>query len=287
MKTALQQAIWACAAGRNDGLSWFGLAIERASDFAQFVTRELRQQALMSSRTDKSVISSPLEGLAFDVGANNGDDTFYYLQRGMRVVAIEANPSLVQRMNERFPEEIKSGRLTVLNFAIVRDVRSWTDFFINDENDTVSTVVPGVDTTVFRPIRVASRRLPGLIQEYGVPLYIKLDVEGIDDAVLEDIFEADHKPQFISAEAHSVRTFIQLVKAGYRKFKIVEGRFVHRPYYALKWRNEAGNITSYEFPKGSSGPFGNDIPGPWLSADDVFQYLACHGVGWKDIHASL
>ena len=287
IKTALQRAIWTCAAGQNGGLSSFGLAFERIGNFAQFVTRELRQQSLMSRPPKERTISSPLDGLAFDVGANNGDDTLYYLKRGMRVVAIEANPTLAQELSVRFSEEVKLGRVTVLNVAIVEDSRQEIDFFLNDDNDTISTVIPHDSTAGFRSIRVAARRLPDLVREYGIPLYIKLDIEGIDDAVLEDMFEAGYKPQLISAEGHSIGTFSQFVKAGYRKFKIVEGRFVHRPYYALKMTDNTGDSTFCEFPKGSSGPFGDDIPGPWLNLDDTFDYLARHGVGWKDIHASL
>jgi hypothetical protein len=33
--------------------------------------------------------------LIYDVGMNNADDTAYYLWRGSRVLAIEANPELV------------------------------------------------------------------------------------------------------------------------------------------------------------------------------------------------
>ena len=32
--------------------------------------------------------------LVFDIGMNNGDDTAYYLHRGFRVVAVEADPIL-------------------------------------------------------------------------------------------------------------------------------------------------------------------------------------------------
>lgn len=290
IKTTLQRAIWTGAAGRNDGLSPLGLAFERVGNFAQFVTRELRLQALMSRSPSEGTMLHPMQSdaLAFDVGANNGDDTFYYLKRGMRVVAIEANPTLAQSMAERFREEIRSGRLTVLNLAIVADVRPEIDFFLHKERDKVSTAMPDGSTTAFRTIRVLARRLPDLITEYGVPLYIKLDIEGIDDAVLEDLFEAGYKPRFISAEAHSVKTLVQLARMGYRKFKIVEGRFVHWPYYNIRLMSEEEDATSYQFPEGSSsGPFGDDIPGPWLNVDDVFQHLARHGVGWKDIHASL
>ena len=42
----------------------------------------------------------------------------------------------------------------------------------------------------------------------------------------------------------------------------------------------------YSFPDHSSGPFGDDLAGEWMSADEVFHYLSEYGLGWKDIHAS-
>ena len=34
--------------------------------------------------------------LIYDIGMNNGDDTAFYLIRGYRVLAIEANPELAE-----------------------------------------------------------------------------------------------------------------------------------------------------------------------------------------------
>jgi hypothetical protein len=39
--------------------------------------------------------------LIYDVGMNNGDDIAYYLRRGFRVLAIEANPDLVANADLR------------------------------------------------------------------------------------------------------------------------------------------------------------------------------------------
>jgi hypothetical protein len=49
--------------------------------------------------------------LIYDVGMNNGDDTAYYLQRGFRVLAIEANSDLVANAATRFAREIGTRRL--------------------------------------------------------------------------------------------------------------------------------------------------------------------------------
>jgi len=48
----------------------------------------------------------PIERLIYDVGMNNGDDSAYYLSLGFRVVAIEANPELVEQAKLRFAREI-------------------------------------------------------------------------------------------------------------------------------------------------------------------------------------
>ena len=56
--------------------------------------------------------------LIYDVGMNNGDDTAYYLARGHRVVAIEANPILAREGGVRFRGEIAAGRLTILNVGV-------------------------------------------------------------------------------------------------------------------------------------------------------------------------
>ena len=56
-------------------------------------------------------MNSNFERLIFDIGMYDGSDTRYYLNEGFRVLAIEANPVLVQRARELlFQDEIKSGR---------------------------------------------------------------------------------------------------------------------------------------------------------------------------------
>lgn len=48
--------------------------------------------------------------IVFDVGMNNGDDSAYYLSKGYRVIAVEANPALVEKARIRFAREIATGR---------------------------------------------------------------------------------------------------------------------------------------------------------------------------------
>ena len=290
-KAALQSALFASAKGRTEGLSSFGLLLERFGAYARFATLELRQQAKFSTRPPLSVhdgSSAPRNELVFDIGANNGDDAEFYLKKGFRVVAVEANPTLARHLMARYAKEIDAGRVTVLNLAVVDDNRSEIDFFVHESNDKIGTTLkPLTGRPLFCPIRVKADRLPHLIERYGIPHYIKIDVEGADAAILSDLFDAGFRPSFISAEAHSIQVLTCLTSAGYERFKIVEGRFVHFPYFQGKYKDTRGLDFSHTFPKGNAaGPFGDDIPGPWLNADQVFEYLTVYGLGWKDIHAS-
>jgi hypothetical protein len=71
----------------------------------------------------------------------------------------------------------------------------------------------------------------------------------------------------------------------YKAFKLFDGDSVSEIYKDHKISTISGSV-DYSFPNHSSGPFGNDINGPWLSASSLFQELAKVGLGWRDIHVS-
>ena len=62
-----------------------------------------------------------VQRLIFDVGAHEGEDSAFYLSRGFDVVAVEANPILVEKLLDRFRDEISAGRFTL---AIVNKMRA-------------------------------------------------------------------------------------------------------------------------------------------------------------------
>ncbi len=80
-----------------------------------------------------------MDDLIYDVGMNNGDDTAYYLAKGFRVVAIEADPFLVQDVSPRFQQEITAGRLTILNVG-VSDAEGTFPFYVCDTHREVEHV---------------------------------------------------------------------------------------------------------------------------------------------------
>ena len=225
----------------------------------------------------------------YDFGANNGDDIPYYLKKADRVIAVDANPVLTGHIATRFQDEIKSGRLTVLNHVLSdADGADPVPFYVHKHEHFRSQFAPppAAERSHFDEIAAIPRRPSAIIRHFGEPLYVKIDVEGHDHVVLKDLLLAGIRPDFISAEAHHVDVFAWLAgPGGYNAFKLVDGPGVAVRYRDAVIRTDRGE-ERYSFPVHAAGPFGEDIAGPWMTADQFFRVLAYAGLGWKDVHAA-
>lgn len=225
--------------------------------------------------------------LVYDFGMNNGDDTDYYLAKGHRVVGVEANPALCEACRLRFGAAIGDGHLTILNVALSEADTGTIDFYLHRTNHVLSQVQPPAPDrrAAFEAIRVPQRTASAIVREHGAPHYVKIDLEGIDQIVLADLFAHGIRPDFISAESHTVAVFAALVAAGYRAFNLVDGSSVAQVYGDAEIAGADGP-RRHAFPHHSAGPYGEDLRTPWLDADAFFYHLAAERLGWKDIHAS-
>ena len=77
--------------------------------------------------------------LVVDIGCHRGDDTAYYLAKGFAVLAVEANPALVDVCRARFAAELADGRLA-LHHVCISDTVEPVTFHVN-ANDGWSSVV--------------------------------------------------------------------------------------------------------------------------------------------------
>jgi FkbM family methyltransferase len=229
--------------------------------------------------------------IIYDLGANNGDDIPYYLLKADLVVAVEANPVLAESIKFRFKDHIRAGRLFVENIVVTADGGTGgIDFFIHKTEHVLSQLgePPPHESGKFRKERLPSRGVADIISQHGEPHYVKVDIESCDALILRALFSHGCFPPYISAEAHSIEVFSLLHAVGnYNAFKLVDGQTVFGKYCNRSIADHAsGTVTNYSFPYNSAGPFGNDIDGPWWSADDFSRMLAFEILGWKDIHAS-
>ncbi len=226
--------------------------------------------------------------IIYDFGANNGDDIPYYLKKSDRVVAVEANPHLADQIKWRFHADVTSGRLVVLGCVLSASADDHPVPFYLHKHESVRSqypTPPADEAHLFDTITLASRRASDIIQQYGEPYYVKIDVEGYDHVVLKELFLAGITPEFISAESHHIDVFSTLVSiGGYKAFKLVDGAGVPVRYHNAVIKTQLGEEL-YSFPSHSAGPFGEDIAGPWIAPDHFFKLLALVGLGWKDVHA--
>jgi len=225
--------------------------------------------------------------IIYDFGSNNGDDISYYLLKSDLVIAVEANPTLCDRIKNRFKEYISNGNLIVENCVLSAGESSdQVAFYIHKMHHVLSQFPRPRNTDQFEEVFLPSKNVNELIRKYGDPYYIKIDIEHYDHLILRELFINNIYPPYISSESHSIEVFASLVALGkYNSFKLVNGASVSNTYKDYEISTNNGSI-KYSFPKHSAGPFGNDISGSWMNANNFFLVLANAGLGWKDIHAS-
>jgi FkbM family methyltransferase len=223
---------------------------------------------------------------------NNGDDTGYYFRKGYRVVALEANPLLCRQAQGRFAAEIERGDLALVNAAIW-NVPGEVTFHVNLDNDhwsSIDTGWAGRDNSRMQAITVRSITLGELFAEHGVPFYLKIDVEGVDLQVLEQLTTLDRLPARVSVEdCRFGFQYLEILKAaGYDGFKLLDQSTV--PDLTDDTSGEA-------FPKGASGPLGDEIAGDWIGYEEMVELYArtvrdrdgnriAERTHWWDIHAA-
>ncbi|KND58731.1 hypothetical protein BSCH_01921c [Candidatus Paraburkholderia schumanniana] len=238
------------------------------------------------------------ETLVFDIGVNAGEDTSYYLQKGFRVVGVEANPRIFAQLQVTFAQAISEGRLTLLNIGIWNQPTT-LPFYINLHNDHWSSFDPVYgcrNNTRYDVIDVPCIGIRALFEQHGIPRYMKVDIEGGDKLVLADLPGLPCLPPFISVEEFGNNTIPELFKAGYRKFKVVPQ--LHKQLMPAGTIQLEGLHVEKSFHGTDSGPFGLDLAGDWLNYDQALADFrqrvrneAGKGIGppneWFDVHAAV
>ena len=147
--------------------------------------------------------------LVFDVGLHMGEDTEFYLKKGFKVVSFEANPYLVNHCQNRFADQIVRGQLHIIEGAIAPESYGDHITFYNSSNSIWGTIEPDWEERNSK-LGASSSRLDvkrvdilEVFGNFGVPFYLKIDVEGVDAYVVNKLKELSAIPQYISIESES------------------------------------------------------------------------------------
>jgi FkbM family methyltransferase len=241
--------------------------------------------------------------LIFDVGANDGVDTAYYLGLGYSVVAIEADPVLAGGLRDRYVQEIADSRVIVVNAAVTEEDRDEMAFYVSRDNTESSLIrLMAERSGLSERILVAGRSLCSLFSEYGLPWYCKIDIEGYDSAAVRGMSSCGGRPAYISCEGTGLPigeigrderllypVLDAMVVQGYRWFKLVDqeslkvltdlGHYDRLHRWPVRIRTKLERWTGWPTPRcnnrlwmarrgmpeaGSvSGPFGEALGGEW------------------------
>jgi FkbM family methyltransferase len=269
--------------------------------------------------------------LIFDVGLHKGEDTDFYLKKGFKVVAFEANPDLVAHCKARFQGAIAGQRLRIVEGALAPEAAGERIvFYRNLQKSDWGTIDPRWvernEKFGTRSVKIEVGRvdIAEMFRTHGIPFYLKIDIEGADHLVLDELGRFEDRPRYISMEAEKadfsqfVAELNSLGHLGYTKFKPIQQEWI--PGTTIETTTLQGEPLYHVFAASASGPFGEDLSGPWLSQGEcldrfkaifkLYRLFGDDGVvrnlpggphvvrmlgwlyrkplpGWYDIHASL
>ncbi|OLD57869.1 MAG: hypothetical protein AUI54_01070 [Acidobacteria bacterium 13_1_40CM_2_56_5] len=238
------------------------------------------------------------DNLIYDMGVNKGEDTRFYLEKGFRVVGVEANPTIYRRLLHEFRDALNDGTFILLNVGVWKE-RGTLPFYANLDNDHWSSFSADHGcrhNTRFEVVNIPCITIQDLLAEYGVPRYMKIDLEGADKMIVNHLLDVSIKPKFISAEEYGVKALHDLHGAGYRAFKIVAQR--DKTATIPPSPSKEGHYVYKTFTGYDSGLFGLELQGEWMSYEETVRHYTgavrdTDGlyVGpeheWYDIHAQL
>ena len=154
--------------------------------------------------------------VVFDIGANVGNRTAVFRTLGASVIAVDPQPSCVARLRKRFGSDPK---VTVVPTAL-GEQEGEAELLVSNAS-TISSLSPEWVNAVRKSGRFSAYRwnrsvtvplttLDRIIERYGVPVFVKIDVEGFELPVLKGLSQPvggvsfEFVPEFIDAAVQCV-----------------------------------------------------------------------------------
>jgi FkbM family methyltransferase len=236
--------------------------------------------------------------LIYDIGLHTGRDSEFYLRKGFEVVGVEANPEMAGKAAAYLSEHLAAGKFNIVQKALSDSTGAVVSFYVNNEKDdwsSLSRAVAEKNVTTSREISVTTVTLSDIYAEFGVPYYLKCDIEGGDELIAVQMAKYDILPVYASFEITTVSMLGILWGAGYRRFQLVN--------QALNFLTEPpspaseGAYFARQFDGHCSGLFGRELSeSRWIDIEQVtslyLDFIELRDryeqfcMGWLDVHAT-
>jgi FkbM family methyltransferase len=225
-------------------------------------------------------------------------DTNFYLRKGFRVIAVEAAPRMIDNARKSLQPYIDTGELIIVERAFWSVGGTEIPFYINyDKQDWSSAFQWWAEKGAHQvhEIRVQTTTLTSLFKDYGVPYYIKCDIEGADELFVQQLLAEKGRPRYISVEATSLEALALLYAAGYDRVQLVNQAF--NGYIQPPDPPREGELAPIKFNNHMSGLFGRELnpegwvtftqaAGMYLDYRDLKQRDQRLAHGWLDFHVT-
>lgn len=211
-----------------------------------------------------------VDDLVYDVGLHRGEDSAFYLAKGYRVVAFEANTDLIGLCRARFSAEISAGRMAIVEGAISRSFEAMVRFYKHPNTVWGTTdekwVARNLVVAESEAVDVPAVNFADALRNTGMPSFIKIDIEGADRLCLEALLGFDQRPRSVSIESSKDWAGLEaelslLERLGYDSFAVVQQATI--PGSEIATRTRDGSPLTFCFEDDASGAFGSDV-GPWM-----------------------
>jgi FkbM family methyltransferase len=247
---------------------------------------------------------APLElqpgSVVYDFGFYNGADSRAYLSAGLKVIAVEADPTLVQAAHHDAQMQVwlGTGQLTLVNTAIAPDgAQPWTTFYMNKCTQEWNSFYSSIGCRTCPPphtespesctaVPVTATTCASVLQNFGVPAYFKLDIEGAESGCYAALAALPQpmRPFLLSAEVGNAELVDTFHNLGYQSFKLVQQQSGITGAWGVAAQDcRTGNLwRSY---LGAKAELVSTLAKPAVEGDTCPGSLV--GGVWYDLHASM
>src|SRR5262249_4472552 len=157
---------------------------------------------------------------------------------------------------------IDHGQLVIVERALAEGSDGRVPFFVRTDKNGWSSLFRAVaerDGIASTKIDIETVTIADLIRAYGVPYFLKCDLEGAETLVLRQIAQEPVKPKFVAVEAetrgdHGIDL---LAAAGYVRFQIINQG--HLRLFRTPNPPREGLFVDQQFHGKMSGLFGEEL----------------------------